>query len=635
MLKAMRDGAQSVIIKWTLFGLLILAMLGLALISDTGLTRGGLSNSPVAKIGREKISQTEFDYILQNALRQQNIPAEEAYRTGLPFSVLEQEISSRIFARAAYDMGILVDDVTVAKSIKEQIAPMAQEAKTTEADIFQRILRNMGLSEAAFVASVKSQIATDTVLKAITVGVRAPEQLVKDAMNYRYEWRKGDYFVINTEDAGKIGTPSEDDLRRHYESIAEQFSLPEYRSFAVLLLDAATLGLSTAVTEEEIRAYYDENIAEFSSLEKRTIDQLVVTDEALAQEIFAKVSKTKKLKDAADAASKGKVSYIRDTYAEEDIAVELAPTAFATAKGSVAAPIKSPFGWHILYVDSIIPAAVTPYEKAKSLIQKDLAAEKSAGLLYERANEIDDMLAGGKALAEVAAEFSIKETNFEDVSSEGVDMKGKKIETALPLFNKILENAFTLDEGSASQLIETPEGGFMVVETRSIRPSEQQAFETVRPEVEESWRQKERGRLLDDYSARILEKIQLGESFEKVAASLGKRVESTGMIRRGTTPPKAALERGLMPALFSMNRIGEVANIPAANSVTILKLSDRKIDPPGKLPQEEVENMRLLLQRSLQNDIVEQYRNSLMKEYKVSINEDLMLRNYSAVSEAE
>lgn len=638
MLQKMRSGAQSILIKVLLFGILLLAMLGLAFTDVQGMFRGGSTTTgSVAKVGGQKISAMEFDTIFQRTLRQQNIGSDEALRNALPMIVLNQEINSRLYARTAHDLGLIVDDKTVARELKRDVlGPIAAEAGVSEKEALQRLLTNLGISERTFVDSFKSQIASETLLSTLPAGARAPEQMIGDALKRRFEWRRGEYFELIAADLGdELKPASDDELKKYYDSIASDFLLPEYRSFDVLLIDRASLGLDGKPDAAAVEAYYNEHTSEFATSEQRKIEQVIVSDEAAAKELKAQAQAGKTLAAVAkDAKASGNPAtanavFTTSTYSEDELDVELAGPAFKADSNALVGPIKTPFGWHILKIVSVTPARTAPLSEVRSRIEGELADEINGEALYSRATEIDDLVAGGATLEDVAKQYKLKLHSVSDITSEGSDKAGKKVDSKLPAFTKIVETAYTLDEGRTSQLTETSDGALLLISTTSITPAQEQPFEAVRNEVAESLRLKKMGELFDARSAEITEKMQLGESFEAVAKRLGKRVSSTGLVQRATTPAKAGIERGVLPALFSLDKVGQTTAVSGEEKVTILRLAERKVDTPKDAKKEDIATLRSTLDRAVKNDILEQYRAYLMGKYKVSVNEDLVTRMYT------
>ena len=637
MLQALRSGTHSTIVKLVLFGLLLLAMLGLAIMDVQGMFTGtSAADTTVARIGKTKITAPELEQLVRVSLRQQNIPQEELLLRGVPQQALEQEINSRIFTMAARDLGIVVDDATAAKQLRSLVTTIAGTRKgMTEREALDRLLQSLDTSEAKLLAGVKSQIASDSLMRALSSGARAPEQLIQDSLKYRYEWRRGEYFTIGASDIGAIAPPSEDTLKGYYQSVSSVWALPEYRRFAVLPIDGKSLGIDVRVADDVMKQYYEEHKDDYTTAETRVISQATAKDEATAKAIFDAASKTKDLQKAVKAAA-GKASFIKaDTYAEADLPVEISKAAFTGTEASLLAPVQSPLGWHIFNIEKVTPAVIRTFEDVKAELEKEMTQDKAAEQLYEKANDIDDAIASGKKLAEVAAEFGLQAVTFDKVDAHGLDASGKKPETALPLFDKIVETAYAMDEGETSQLIETPEGGFLLVETSGITPSAVRPFEEVKDAVLQNWTAHEKGKALDKASAKVIERLNMGETFALMAGEFGKQPEMTQRVKRDTEADTVKLGRGMIPALFSLEKIGQVAHVAGEDSVTILRLSEREVSMPGDIKKEEIDNLESVLSRALQSDILDQYRQGLMEKYGVTINDKLVNSLYSPKTSEE
>ena len=81
----------------------------------------------------------------------------------------------------------------------------------------------------------------------------------------------------------------------------------------------------------------------------------------------------------------------------------LADAAFATPVGGVSEPVQTDFGWHVLKITGIEAPTSRPLAQVHDELRADLASEKAADLAFERANKVEDALAGGATLEEVAS----------------------------------------------------------------------------------------------------------------------------------------------------------------------------------------------------------------------------------------
>lgn len=626
MLKAMRTGAQSVFIKFALFGMLLAAMLGLALMDSQGSFLNSLSDTAVARIGSNKISAAQLERMVSSNLRQQNISRSDAIKAGLPQQILLQEINGRLYGMAADDMGLLVDDATAAKSLHSFLQPLIAQGLTAK-DALNRMLTDMGMSEAMLVSVLRTQTATDTLVNFVSGGTRAPQQLIDDAVKYRYESRKGEYFKLTSADPTvKPAAPSEDALNAYYKTIASRFALPEYRDIAVLKLDRQALGVAVKVEETDVRKHYDDHKADYTAPETRIIEQVVAKDETSAQSIYAAALKTKNVQKAAQ----GLGNYIKPrSFAEKDLPVELSPAAFKADEGAIVAPVHSALGWHVLHVVKIEPSAVKPYDSVKAEIENNLTADKSAEALYEKSNAIDDMLAGGKTLEDVAAQFNLKPILIDRIDIKGMGADGKKNDGSLPVFDKVLDQTFHMSKGETSTLIEAPSGEFLSVNLRDIHPSEDQPLDKVRAQVLESWKEKQAADVRSTYAATIAARLKSGETFDKIAVSASKTAIATEFISRAAeAADKAKLAPEAVSALFSLGKIGETTSLAVDDGVMVLRLIERRIDIPQEQNVEETTALRNMLDRAIKGDILEQYRTHLMAHYDVTINDTLVREGY-------
>jgi peptidyl-prolyl cis-trans isomerase D len=625
MLQQMRTGAKSGIIKFILFGMLIMATLGLVLMDVQGMFRGSTgSKTIVATVAGEKITIMEFDRLYQNQLRRDGVSPVDAWRQGLPQASLQQEVNSRLMARATRDMGLLVDDATAAREIKKILQPMTKGGLSEE-QALQRVLGNVGISEGMLVRTVKDQIARESLLSAIAGGVAVPEQMVNDAMRYRHEERRGEYFTLTAADAGDIPAPSDDELKKFYDQSAVMYMQPETRSFAVLVLNRKSLGLPDAPkapTDAEIKAYYDANADEFKASAGREITQVIVKDEDIANDIFDAAKTGGDLKKAA-AEAKQKTS--GGTFTDTGLPEELAGV-FKAKDGDILAPVQSALGWHVVKVEKTVEAKQKPLDAVRKQIAAKLAAANSADALYDRANEIDDMIAGGKSLSDIAEQFNVRETVFDSLTATA-----KPQSNSIPAFDKVLQAAFALDEGEASSLIETPDG-FVVAEVRKVTKAAPKPFDAVRADVLKNLRALKVSQALEKKTSEIIQRVNLGESFDRVAKDFGGTVERTAVIQRGAENAKAGITPEMTQALFSIGKIGQILPIRAADSVQIVRLSERRVGAPVKAEEKDMNTLRYILSQALQNDILEQFRRDLEDKYDVTLNLALLERTYAPKS---
>lgn len=621
MLKQMRSGAHSIVLKFLLFGLLLLAFVGLALMDYRGMLSGNYQSSNVATIDGEKISSVEFEQLMQQALRRQKMSTEEAYKSGYPAQYLQNEINSRVLTKNVRDLGLIVSNEEAAKQLQVMLAPFTAQGLDKKTAL-QTMLYNMGISEGQLVESMKAQIGVETLMKSISTGIKAPPQMAQDALKYRAESRRAEYFTVTADEAGKAEQPDDKALEEYYKKISSRFMIPESRTLAVLVVDAKSLGLSKDPTEEERKAWYEEHKDSYKVGERRVIAQLVVPKKEDADKLLAEAKTAKNLEALSKGTGKGISTYVRSgEYTEAETPMGLAD-AFKAEKGAVVGPVETPLGFLIAQVEDIKPASVRAYDEVKSDVADAMSAANDSGeALMKRADEIEDLIAGGKSLDEIAQQMKLKLTTLEKVTQNDLAV------TKLPAADQIFAEGFKLSKGTISQRLDAPTGEFVIVEVRDVFPAQEQPIAKVHADVLKAWNAEKKSALLDQATSKILDRLKMGEDFDTVAKSLGKKVSRTEMVRRDEHAKAAAMMKGMFPALFALDKIGQVTAIgTTADGATILRLADRRIDDAKEPKKEDLEQLRNMLDHAVQKDLLEQYRMSLLAKYKVKIDNKVLDR---------
>jgi len=139
------------------------------------------------------------------------------------------------------------------------------------------------------------------------------------------------------------------------------------------------------VTTEAVRARYDREIAGRPAEEEIRARHILVPTEAEARAALAEIrggadftAVAQRLSSGPGAREGGDLGFFR----RGDMVPEFAEAAFALQAGQVsAAPVRSPFGWHVIKVEERRAAAAPPFEEvADALRQQLLQAEVQAAV---------------------------------------------------------------------------------------------------------------------------------------------------------------------------------------------------------------------------------------------------------------
>ncbi|MFP5450573.1 MAG: peptidylprolyl isomerase [Thermoleophilia bacterium] len=142
------------------------------------------------------------------------------------------------------------------------------------------------------------------------------------------------------------------------------------------LFDNVTRGVR--FTEEDAKAYYEENSEQFSTPAGRKASHILVATKAEADAIRARVNEgnfaaiaREESTDTGSATQGGDLGIIQ----KGQLVPEFEKVAFALKDGEISAPVETQFGWHIITV-GLVPASTTPFAEAKDGIMQSQLQQK-------------------------------------------------------------------------------------------------------------------------------------------------------------------------------------------------------------------------------------------------------------------
>jgi len=406
MLTSMRKGIGSWSVK--IFLGLLVASFAVWGIGDVFRNVGG---NNVAEVGEIEITPTEFLYSFRSQIKRfeantgVQLDNERAISLGFDRSVLSQLIGRAALDQFAIDGGLETSDEQLRRTIRQSPA-FQDQLGNFDRFLFENVLQQNGMSESRYLSMLKSDLSRGALLDSVAINLEPPHELAAQLYRYRLEARTAELIFIPAGwGADIVREPDAAALETFHQDNAARFSAPEYRDISFLNLRPEQLIDRVSADEQELRDYYDQRIDEFSSLETREIQQIILPDTELAGRAKDRLASGENFAAIAlelaelegDDISLGRLN--RNDPAIEKFSEDL----FNAAQGDIVGPLESDFGWHIFRIASITPEKIRSYTEVKKSIEKDLLLERASEELYRLTTEVEDELGGGASLSEAAA----------------------------------------------------------------------------------------------------------------------------------------------------------------------------------------------------------------------------------------
>lgn len=619
MLDTMRRTAGTWVVR--IFLVVLIASFAVWGIGD--FIRGRVDTS-VAKVGGTEIQQVEYDDQLRRELQRLQsqlggqIDAAQARALGLHEQVLRTMIGRRLLDLEAERLGVVVPDDVIATEIRSNPAfhgPTNQFERLT----YERAVMAQGWSPARFENLLRQDMTREALGGSIVAGLRggAPKVLVDQIYAFRGERREAEIAVLDPQ--GEIPTPDEATLRKFHQDNAPRFTAPELRSIAYLVVDTKDVAATVEVGDPELKDEYEARLPTYREPERRRIEQMLFSDQAAADAAFGKlkdggnfiaVAKETLGKEAADLS----LGLVR----KDELPDEIGGPGFGLAQGEISKPVQSPFGWHILRVSEIQLAREKKFEEVKDEIARELKLQRAADVLYRIGTQIQDEIAGGATIDQLAEKLKVPVKRVAAVDARGQDAEGKPI-ADLPQFREFLPLVNEAAPGGEPEIREMSEGAYVIMRVDGVTPSVLRPFEAVQAELLEAWRAVAQRERAAKAAETLVEKARAGGDFAEFARAAGAELRSSGNLTRDGAGADRAVSGQLASRLFAV-KVGELADAPAADGRGHVVARLKSIMPADPGNAEMRERMARNLAAAYGDDVSTLYRGALEREYGVSIN---------------
>lgn len=439
---------------------------------------GGVAPGALAKVGEKTITEPEFlnqfDRFMKQARADNpavtNAAAVQEGAVEALVGQLESRAAIEEFARAE---GLAISDRAVDGDIAS-IAAFQVNGKFDQA-AYQRALQSQQISEKDLRGEVRGAKLTQQLLGPVSIASNAPRRLATPYASLLLEARRGSIAVIPSAKYAAGLSPTEGQLTAYYRSTISRYTIPERRSLRYAIISKDAIAAATQVSDADVQTYYNEHPDLYAGIAKRTLSQVVAQDQTVASKIADRAKAGESFaKLAAELAGYGAGDLAVGTVTQESFASSTSPAvaqaAFAVPAGAVTAALKSDFGWHVVRVDAVVPTKSRPLASVKGEISALLRAEKAEDTLAAQVAEIQDALAQGQSIADVATSNKLTIQTTPPMTSDG---RVQDARFTLPTeLAPLIAKAFAADAGDEPTVEELGEDRYAVLTVgETVAPS--------------------------------------------------------------------------------------------------------------------------------------------------------------------
>lgn len=600
-----RKGAS--IFVWLLLTFVILGLGGFG-VHNFG---GGVAS--LGKVGDREISLNDYARALQQEIRAfgaqvgKPVTLAEAQTLGLDRQVLQQLVTRTALDNEAERVGISVGDAAVAAQVTGMDA-FHGPAGSFDRETYRFALQRNNLTEVEFERGLRDDLSRSLLQGAVVGGFVAPQVLTDTLYSYIAERRGFSVLKLTEADlAAPLAEATEPELIAFHTAQIAQFTRPEARRITYVSLLPDDLAAEMKVDEATLKARYDERIDDFVKPERRLVERLVFGTEDEAKAAKARL-------DNGEVTFEALVTERGLTLADIDLGDvgqkdlgAAGDAVFALTEPGITGPYASDLGPALFRMNGILAAQNTTFEHARAELEPELALDAARRAISDRLESINDDLAGGATLEEVAETQKMKIATFDYIPGGTND----EAIAGYPDFRTAAEAA---EVDSFPEAILLDDGGMMALRLDEILPPAPIPFADVKDKVAEAWRAQALDKALADQAVAAKAAVEAG-------ASLGTQgiVDVTTSIARNGFVEGAPT--ALLTAVFQM-AVGDLRVIEEAGYVALVRL-DTIIPAPAAGEEAEAQKGSIATQveQAIAQDAFTAFSNALTSEAGVTLDQ--------------
>ncbi|HWL83948.1 MAG TPA: peptidyl-prolyl cis-trans isomerase [Roseomonas sp.] len=625
MLTALRRLAGT----WFAKALFLLLILSFGIWGIEDIVRRIGTDTAVARVGGARIELTEAQQAARrDMLRMQrqlgaNFEMNPAMAQAIGRQAVEQLIMDRVQREEAARLHVAVPEEALRDYIFGIPAFRGSDGRFSRT-LLDGFLRNNGLSEGEFLTLLRADLQRQQLVGAVRAGAAGPDALTKPLLAWEREQRVADLVRLPFAAAPEPAAPEEAQLRRFHENNLERFSSPEYRRYTLAVLSPETVAAEIKPTEEDLHAAYEAHRGEFETPERRTVEQALLPSKEQAEAVAAQWRGGADFAaiEAAAQQAGGQAVSLGTTDRSGLPVQELAQAAFSLPENGVSDPVQTSFGWHVLKVTAIEPEKVRGFDTVRDELSALVRRDRAADLTYERANQVEDALAGGATLDEVAKRFGLA---LAEVTTDASGQTQAGTRADLPLGGAAediaLRAIFAAQQGEAPRLAEAGQTALFAFELKEVIPAALRPFEQVEAKVREAWTADARRRAQEERAAALLTAVKGGKPLAEAAREAGLAVQRIGPFGRQpqpNTPLPAELQRPVFDTPPDQATMAETSDgFAVAQTVQVVPFNPDS-DPLA------LGRVRDGVEQAMLNDLEAQYLDALRAQAEITYNETLL-----------
>lgn len=554
MLQNIRDNSQGWIAK-TIIGIIV------ALMAFTGIEaifQASMSNKQdVAKVNGDEITQNE----LSQAVDMQRRQLMQQLGKDFDASLLDEKLLREAALKGLIDRKLLLQGAADSKFAFSEAALDQVILQTPEFQVdgqfnperFDAVIRQLGYSRMQF----RQMLTQEMLIGQVRAGI-AGSGFVTDAEVLafaRLEKQTRDFATVSVKADPAAVKLTDDEVKAYYDQHAKEFMTPDQVVIDYLELKKSSFFDQVAVKDEDVQALYQKETANLAEQRRAAHILIEVNDKvseaqakAKIEEIQARLAKGEKFEalakefsqDPGSANNGGDLGFAGPGVYDPAFETAL----YELKQDQVSAPVRSSFGWHLIKLLGVEAPQVPSFASLKDKLTRELKTQQVEQRFVEATKQLEDASFEASDLAQPASDLKLTVQTTKPFGREGGE--------GIAANRAVVTAAFSpevLDEGANSTAIDLDPDTVVVVRAKEHLKPTQLPLESVATSIRAQMAKERASAVAKTHAQELIAGLRDGKvaPTQPVDGQAWKVTEAATRSQEGVDP-------SVLQALFRMSK---------------------------------------------------------------------------------
>ncbi|HJV81465.1 SurA N-terminal domain-containing protein [Noviherbaspirillum sp.] len=391
-----------------------------------GYSRFREGDNSIAKVAGRSITQQEFDAAQREQMERfrqmfggkfdsKMLDTPEARK-----NILDGLIAQRVMEAEASRNLLSVSDQTLQQTILAVPGLTGPDGKF-DVERYKSLLAAQGMTPEMYEARLRHDLTLQQVNAAVQSTAFAPKTVAGRLSDLNDQEREVQEMLFKASDFAAQTKVTDEMLKAYYEKNGSQFEIPEQVTAEYVVLNSDTVASQISVSDADIKSYYEQNAKRYTEEEQRRASHILIKVDKnasaaaktaareKAEKLLAQVRKNpgdfaKLAKEFSQDPGSAERGGDLDFFGRGMMVKPFEDVVFKLKQGEISDVVESDFGYHIIQLTAIKPAAAKSLDEVKGQIaadiKKQLAAKKFTEMAEQFTNTVYEQSESLKPVAE-------------------------------------------------------------------------------------------------------------------------------------------------------------------------------------------------------------------------------------------